>query len=1030
MIGVNSRIGSIALLVLTAVFAVGGCESNNPSRLPDDPDEWVCQDSLTPSSQAEIDEWCAENLDNLGQPLPPELRVPPPLALLDMKNAYDLDLQEFIKRRKYDAELGWVSDENWRMTGPYVGEIGSGQNLTTHNAVKIYYSPEVVEWLCSGREGGVPDGAMVVKEIHLINDQLDITLDDQGCMVINADVEPDFWTPAVRQDGMSFDGWYWSIIFSDRLIVVPTLLIGNPPVFDRSGIVNDVFYFLVGDPPVFPDPLWYPTGYIRNSLTKIPDIVTPFNGYGESFCITCHSTAENEYIFSSIDNILGNELRYKLYETGAETIPFSNIFHLPFGDGPQVVTTQDAVVDNQDINARDNEGLPFTTPLLFPDPDFLEFYDQLGVISFQDAWDLRLPSQTYDHIVAAADSSEKFLTSDQCMGCHDDTNLLGPLPNMAVEVINADGATEIVNLSPYGEWSVSPMGLAGRDPIFFSQLQGETNNLPEHTTCIENLCLHCHGVMGQRQLAIDTEGQDTEGCDELFAVAPPPGVPEGRPFTLNMVTQWPDSPDNEFQKYGSLARDGISCTVCHRIADIDLGEESSYTGNFVTGPVDGIYGPYENVIVKPMQQALGITPGFAPQINDSGLCGSCHAILLPVFDNAGLQIGSSYEQTTYLEWENSVYSQPVDTFRSCQDCHMPTRFDGRELSFQIANIESNMYPPTTNRLPDADITLQEREPYARHSLHGLNLFINQMFQQFPVILGYAQLVGFFSDEPALITGQDSMIEMARNDTATVEINDLFINQSGDLEAVVEVSNLTGHYLPSGVGFRRMFLEFLVRDAEGNILWASGRTNKLGAIVEGTTDIVLPSEQPVKFPEFPFQPHYQIITAQNQVQIYQELVEDSAGDLTSSFLRRVTEVKDNRIRPRGYDPEYFAMQSSPFIQALAVTPGEAAFDPYYTDPVLTGSDIVTYKVSLSELPVELINDVKVSLYNQSIPPSYLQQRFNDASRGAAKSSEIDRLYYITSHLDVNEVTDSQGKAVLSDWKFFVTDDTRALDALPR
>ena len=30
-----------------------------------------------------------------------------------------------------------------------------------------------------------------------------------------------------------------------------------------------------------------------------------------------------------------------------------------------------------------------------------------------------------------------------------------------------------INVSPYGEWRWSPMGLAGRDPNFFAQLEGE-----------------------------------------------------------------------------------------------------------------------------------------------------------------------------------------------------------------------------------------------------------------------------------------------------------------------------------------------------------------------------------------------------------------------------------------------------------------------------------------------------------------------------------------------------------------------------
>ena len=1013
--------GILLLSICLIIFIACSTENGSNGSLPSDPNNWVCQDSLIPSSQMEINEWCEMNLNDLGEPAPEYLRNPPPLSMLDEKNNYDLDFQTFIRDRLYDTELGWKSDKTWRMTGPWGGDFGSdGENLTTHNAIKMYYSPEVVEWLCNDRQGEIPDGAMIIKEIHGIDEDLDITLDDQCCMVINAtDIEPDLWTPSVKQSGASFDVWYWSIIYNniDKFIIgAPTLLLGNPPIFDRSGIVNDIFYDVVGDPPLLPDPYWYPTGAILTTHTKIPNIVEPSNAYGQTFCITCHSTAEKEYIFSSLDNILGNSIRYKHFgiETGeSSTSPGYRYM------SRSTMETQTAV--------RNDEGFSLTSPLLEPTLAFLRFYDQLEGLNFSNAWDLRLPAQTYDHEVSSSDGPEQFLTADQCQYCHFSTILLPSLlPNMAIEVVG-DGTTEIVNLSPYGEQNVSPMGLAGRDPIFFSQLQSETNNLPEFTTCIETTCLHCHGVMGQRQLAIDTEGQDTEGCEQLFVIAPPSQVPFGKPFALDMVTQWPNSTDNEFQEYGARARDGISCTVCHHIADTDQGLEDTFTGNFVTGPADEIYGPYEQVSVKPMQQATGITPRLGSQVSNSDLCGSCHNILLPVFTNEGEITGYSYEQTTGLEYDNSVFAMTGTESQSCQDCHMPTHFDGKELTFEIASIESNMFPPTTNRLPDSEITLTERSPYVRHTLHGLNLFINQIFQQFPLMLGYAQLVGLpaVPQTPSLITGQASMIEMAQRQVATVNIKELSINQDGELEAVVEVTNLTGHNLPSGVGFRRVFIEFLVRDSDGNVLWASGRTNKLGAIVHGTTDIVLPSEQPVKFPAIPFQPHYQTITRQDQVQIYQELIKDSAGDLTTSFLRRVTKVKGNSIRPRGYDPEYFAMQSSPYIQALAVTDGQAAFDPYYTDPELTGADVITYLVSPDEVPLGEIHDVKVTLFNQSIPPFYLQQRFRDASRGPADKDEINRLYYITSHLDVEEVEDDEGRQVLDEWKFFITSDAKTL-----
>jgi len=1022
----NYKYNILYLSLLIFLISVG-CDNNQrqaPSAgpLPPNPRNWVCQDSLAGATEQQIDEFCLLNTDK-GEPAPPFLQDPPPISELDMKNIYDLGLRAFLRERTYAMELDWSRDMNWRLTGPYVGNIGSGENFGTHPAVRIYYSPEVIDWLCNGREGEIPDGAMIVKEMHSIDESLDIELSKEGCIVITADVEPSSWTVMVKQSGESLDGWYWGNYSVEPDPPKFAWQIGNPPIFDSSAVTSEEFFGgeLI---PIEPNPDWYPTGYVFQSTNKIPDIVYPYNQYG-NYCLNCHASAESELTFSSLDNILTPGIEYKLFDSTdpPKTFPdglLDGIIHVP---GLISLITQDSPL----IFVS-----PFSNPLPEPSQEFLNFYDQLNEVTFSDAWLLRLPAETYDHIVSGSTGPEQFLTSDQCAPCHDATYSNASLPNMILE--EEDGTTQLINLSPYGEWRASPMGLAGRDPIFFSQLQSETNNLPQFTTCIENTCLHCHGVMGQRQLAIDTPGQDTEDCKSLFAIEPPPEVPFGKPFELDMVTQWPNSDNSEFQKFGALARDGISCTACHHISDVNLGDEKTYTGNFVTGPPDEIFGPYEEdtIIPIPMIHALGIGPLFADYFvgsdaSSSDLCGTCHNILLPVFANDGTQLGASYEQTTHLEWLNSDFRPGGSDFLSCANCHMPTHFKGEDLSFKIANIESSEFAPTTNSLPDADITLTERDIFARHSLHGLNLFINEMFQQFPIILGARQIdyMTGTATVPSLITGQNSMIDMAQNETATVDIEVLEITPEGRIRAVVKVTNLVGHYLPSGVGFRRVFIELLVRDAEGNVLWASGRTDELGAIVNGTTDEVLPSEQPVKFPDAPFQPHHQVIEREDQVQIYQELIKDSDGQLTTSFLRRIDTVKDNRIRPKGFNPEFYLTFDSIFIQELAEIHGRAKFDPHYFDPNLTGSDVIEYLITLDEETMSKVDNVKVTLYDQSIPPFYLQQRFRDANRGPAKKAEIERLYYLTSHLNVDDAEDEEGMQVIKDWKFFITSETKQI-----
>jgi hypothetical protein len=239
--------------------------------------------------------------------------------------------------------------------------------------------------------------------------------------------------------------------------------------------------------------------------------------------------------------------------------------------------------------------------------------------------------------------------------------------------------------------------------------------------------------------------------------------------------------------------------------------------------------------------------------------------------------------------------------------------------------------------------------------------------------------------------------------------------AGELQARVRVRNRTGHYLPSGVSFRRMFVELLVLDANGETLWASGRTNELGFLLDGVTDEVLASEQPVRFPDAPVQPHHQTITSGDQVQIYQELVRDEDGALTTSFLRRAQTIKDNRIRPVGFDPAFFARAASPYVQALATLHGAEAEDPDYVDPQRTGSDVVDYRIALDPPTLARADRVQATLYYQSIPPSYLQQRFADASAGPGHADDIRRLHYMTSHLNVAAVRDDDGEPVLEGWK---------------
>jgi len=707
---------------------------------------------------------------------------------------------------------------------------------------------------------------------------------------------------------------------------------------------------------------WFWDGF---SVGQKPDPAKPVlpieSGFG-TYCIRCHSSAADDLTFSSVNNVERDPVIYRV-----------QVPSLAPGDVPKAEPGIHERI--RALSLKHLSEISVKPARLIPS-------------------DIRFLDENYDHVVSAAKSPEHFITSDQCFGCHSAS------PSDMIYLFK-DTSKKPINLSPYTEWRSSMMGLAGRDPIFNSQVESERALYPDKSDFLDNKCFSCHGAMGQRQLAID----------------------KNQSFSHTMLYALPG---DEYGKYGSLARDGVSCTVCHHIAKEGLGQPSTFTGQFKLDPPDTLNGPFDDVATLPMKNGLGITPRFADQIKSSAMCGSCHTVITPTFDKDGKEVGEFHEQTTYLEWLNSEFQnerQPFNqqTAQSCQDCHMPRTYDDRPITSRIANVQDTTYPFSENLAPYKDITIKVRDSYSRHTLVALNVFANQMFQQFssnPVMPG-ADILGitrvdymYDSGVEGLVTTENAMLELARNQTAKVEI--LSMRRTSDnLEIEVKITNLTGHSFPSGVEFRRGFVELLVLDSSDKQIWASGRTNSKGEIVEGLTESVLATEYFGVDPNSnkSFQPHYNQknpVTRPNQVQIYEELVEDTDGKITTSFVRLYKHVKDNRLLPRGWRKDGpYAEHTSPF--------GRAADDPGYIDPVRnssSGSNTILYRIPLRDMK-GIAASVSATLYYQAIPPYYLKDRFSVIGRGlpANKTRDSRRLKFLVDNLKV------KGTAI-DNWKLML------------
>lgn len=610
--------------------------------------------------------------------------------------------------------------------------------------------------------------------------------------------------------------------------------------------------------------------------------------------------------------------------------------------------------------------------------------------------------ESFDHVVAKAEANHPwhFVTSDQCTGCHNATGTLSPttaeLPRMLWPNALADS---MVNVSPNGEWRFSMMGLSGRDPIFFSQLNSENTlhpvlegHLRDAKPFVQDLCLSCHGVMGERQYKADT----------------------GNFFTRAELLQV-DSP------YGALARDGVSCAACHHIAADGLGDPSTFTAKFNLGPVNEIYGPYkDNVATYSMKSAIGMEPKATDQnqIESAKLCGSCHTIVLPVFRADGRQARQNgkpaqfYEQTTYVEWLNSDFLN-----QSCQSCHMPHDYKGNPLSYKIANIEDNMFPPITTRAPDQDITLVNRDDYHRHALLGINIFALEMFKQFRNELGLYQQDPMLRSPNQTVPGIDTAIatslESASQKTAVVEVQSLG-TADDKIVADVKITNLVGHSFPSGVGFRRAFVDFQLLDEDGKVLWESGRTNEDGVITDGrgfplTTEFFTFFQQR-------YQKHHWLenpIRREDEVQIYEELVVNPEGFLTTSFIALDHKVKDNRLQPRGWKSTGpFADETGPVGTCLSKREGGDC-DPAYGDG--SGTNVIRYEIPLNRKTTKATS-VRATLYYQSIPPYYLFDRATDAV-----GTDTNRLIRFTREIKLDDTP-------VKNWRLPIASAQRPLGAV--
>lgn len=438
------------------------------------------------------------------------------------------------------------------------------------------------------------------------------------------------------------------------------------------------------------------------------------------------------------------------------------------------------------------------------------------------------------------------------------------------------------------DWRASMMANSARDPYWQAAVRREIMDHPAARETIEDECSICHMPM------TTYPARAGGGKGRIFD-----HLPLGRP----------DDQD------AALASDGVSCSVCHQIRPEKFGEPSSFTGGYVidvkAAPgTRAVFGPFavDAGRSRVMQSSSGFVPNESTHVQQSELCATCHTLTTHSLAT-GANGATLPEQMPYQEWRHSEYR---DT-RSCQSCHMPV---------------------IDEEIPLAQILGQPRAGVSRHTFLGGNFFMMRVLNRYRAELGVR------ATPTEMLNAIARTERHLQEDTARLSIA-AAQRSATQLSVDVDVENLAGHKFPTAYPSRRAWIQFTVKDAQGRTVFESGAWTPDGRITGNANDADAAQ----------FEPHYTQISRADEVQIYESVMGDPSGRITTGLLTGAQYLKDNRLLPRGFDKATAA--------ADVASHGSAVNDANFTG----GRDRVRYVVNAGAASGELT--VTATLWFQPI-----------------------------------------------------------------
>jgi hypothetical protein len=144
----------------------------------------------------------------------------------------------------------------------------------------------------------------------------------------------------------------------------------------------------------------------------------------------------------------------------------------------------------------------------------------------------------------------------------------------------------------------------------------------------------------------------------------------------------------------------------------------------------------------------------------------------------------------------------------------------------------------------------------------------------------------------------------------------------------------------------------VADKNGDVIFESGNHDNEGRIIGCDAD----------YDAAAYEPHYDIISQYDQVQVYESVMQDFEGNVTYTLLKGAAYAKDNRLLPPGFDIENA-------VTNIAIH-GKAANDSNF----MAGSDRVEYRIDTGGKSGPYT--IEVELLYQTISYRFVQDLLTD------------------------------------------------------